>query len=235
VVFKRKDATMFDKTDLQAIPVAASRIINARSVDISKRTVGEAGVSVFGYPLNVNPTEYCGLMVEKSDQNYTHDGRVIQGPISPENVLRQCVYEIAIDNTCDKDGLVLDYRVPIYGDQIPLVYLKYRPKATRFSNKNAFVELHEPEAAFSPEELDSLQRFAVKMGIDYGELDVLRDHDRRIYVVDANNTPAGPPNGLPLSESKIALERLAKSFDRLLDKFTGSPCRRVGQPRKVQS
>jgi hypothetical protein len=59
---------------------------------------------------------------------------------------------------------------------------------------------------------------ARKMGIDYGEFDILRDKDGRIYVVDVNNTPWGPPNGLPEFESNIALKRLVKSFDRLLEK-----------------
>jgi hypothetical protein len=33
------------------------------------------------------------------------------------------------------------------------------------------------------------------MGLDYGELDVLRDaDDGRLYVVDVNTTPFGPVN-----------------------------------------
>jgi hypothetical protein len=71
-------------------------------------------------------------------------------------------------------------------------------------------------------ELEQILYLARKMGVDYGEFDVLRDKDKRIYVVDVNNTPAGPPNGLPEGEVKAALERLVKSFywnNRYLDPF----------------
>ena len=220
VLFKLKDTTFFDQTELQKIPSSSRhKIINANSVDISKRSVGKAFEDVFGYALEVDPTQYHGRIVEKSNKNATHDGRIFEGPISQKHVQSECVYQKAIDNTSDKDGLILDYRVPIHGDQIPLVYLKYRPTKTRFSNKNAFVELEDPRAAFSSAELDKFLLFARKMGMDYGEIDVLRDKDKRIYIVDANNTPLGPPNGLPKSESKIALELLAKSFSYFLEKW----------------
>ena len=53
-------------------------------------------------------------------------------------------------------------------------------------------------------------RFARALGIDYGELDILRDRDDgRIYIVDVNNTPFGPPNHLPWSDSRRAVRRLA--------------------------
>lgn len=217
VAFKRKDATFFDQGVLQTIPT--SRIINARSVDISKHAVGKAFAEVFGYLLEVDPLQYHGKIVEKADKNFTHDGRVLEGPMLPEDVRPGCVYQKEINNIADKDGLVLDYRVPIHGDQIPLVYLKYRPIEIRFSNTNTFVELQEFGCAFSSKELEQILLLARKMGVDYGELDVLRDTDQRIYVVDVNNTPAGPPNGLPERKVKIALKRLAKSFDRLLEQY----------------
>ena len=56
-----------------------------------------------------------------------------------------------------------------------------------------------------------------KMSVDYGELDVLRDKDGRIYVVDVNNTPAGPPKKLPNQACRIALKRMSKSFAQMLD------------------
>ena len=58
---------------------------------------------------------------------------------------------------------------------------------------------------------------ARKLGIDYGEFDVLRDKDRRIYVVDANNTPYGPPNELSEGDCTRALVLLANEFVRLIE------------------
>jgi len=223
VAFKLKDATFCDAAELQNISAGAKKIINVRSLDISKRAVAKAFGEVFGYAIEVIPTQYGGRLVEKSNHNARHDGRVRQGPLAPVEVCPECVYQKAIDNTPDNNGLVLDHRVPVHGDRVPLVYLKYRPVETRFSNANTLVKLEAPEAVFSPEELDRILLLAGKMGIDYGEFDVLRDKDRRIYVVDANNTPHGPPNGLAERESKIALERLAKSFDRLLEQWIHTP------------
>jgi hypothetical protein len=217
VAFKRKDTTVFDPAVLHKIPTSRHRIINARSIDVSKHAVSKAFAEVFGYSLEVDSLQYHGKIVEKSDENATHDGRVLEGPLAPADVRPGCIYQKAIDNTAEQDGLVLDYRVPIYGEQIPLVYLKYRPLATRFSNTNAFVEVREPESVFTPKELAQILELARKMGVDYGEFDVLRDKDKRIYVVDVNNTPTGPPNGLPEREAKRALERLTKSFERFLE------------------
>jgi hypothetical protein len=54
------------------------------------------------------------------------------------------------------------------------------------------------------------------MGLDYGELDVLRDlGDRRIYVVDVNPTPDGPPNHIGAADSEIALARMADAFNEV--------------------
>ncbi|HYA79277.1 MAG TPA: hypothetical protein VED19_02060 [Candidatus Nitrosopolaris sp.] len=217
VAFKLKDTTFCDAAELQGLSPGARKIINARSLDISKHAVARAFAEVFGYAVEVEPTRYGGRLVEKSNRNATHDGRERQGPLALNAVRPECVYQKVIDNASDKNGFVLDHRVPVHGDRIPLVYLKYRPIETRFSNVNTFVKLAEPEAVLSPKELDTLLLLARKMGVDYGEFDVLRDKDGRIYVVDINNTPNGPPNGLPALGSKWALERLAKSFNRLLD------------------
>jgi hypothetical protein len=220
VAFKRKDTTIFDQTLLQEIPRIKSNIVNAGSIDISKQAVAKAFADVFGYPLEVDPTQHHGRIVEKSDTNATHDGRIIQGPISADRVRAGYVYQRVIDNASEKKGLMLDYRVPIHGDQIPLVYLKYRPMEMRFSNENAFVRLQDPGAVFSQVERDRLLDVAGRMGLDYGEFDVLRDTDERIYVVDVSNTPAGPPNGLPDGDAKVAMRRMVKSFDLLLDKYS---------------
>ncbi len=217
VAFKLKDATFCDAAELQSLSATTRKIINGQSLDISKRSLAKAFTEVFGYAIEVDPTQYGSELVEKSNHNATHDGRVRQGPLAPDEVRSACVHQKVIDNLSGEKGLVLDHRVPVHGDRIPLVYLKYRPIETRFSNVNTLVKLAEPDAVLSPKELDNVLLLAGKMGIDYGEFDVLRDKDQRIYVVDVNHTPHGPPNGLPERESKIALERLAKSFDRLLD------------------
>ena len=216
VVFKRQGATFFDQSRLSEVDLPLHRIVNAGSVDISKSNVGRRFVEVFGYPLAVDPLTHPGPMVEKSDQNAAHDGRILVGPIPPEEVRLDRVYQRVVDNRASEEGLVVDHRVPIHGGRIPLVYVKHRPEERRFGNDNAYVHLADPASVFEQDEVERILAFARLMGIDYGELDVLRDRDDRIYVVDANNTPAGPPNGLTEADQRRAVRTLAESFDELL-------------------
>lgn len=54
------------------------------------------------------------------------------------------------------------------------------------------------------------------MGLDWGELDILRNKDDgRAYIVDVNNTPAGPPNHLSKEDKERALQQLATTFARV--------------------
>jgi hypothetical protein len=68
--------------------------------------------------------------------------------------------------------------------------------------------------------------FCQKLGLDYGELDVLRDRiDRQLYIVDANNTPSSrllfeplvlPPEKCVITadERQFALEKMAEFFQK---------------------
>lgn len=207
-----------------AFGVNTRRARNGRSINGAHRgnlktTVQETWETVAGYALAVDPTVYEGPMVEKSDANATHDGRIVIGPVQTQR--EGYVYQRLLDNVVESDDGVreaVDLRTPLYGGRAPLVYVKRRPLADRFSNTNTSVELLEPAALFSEAELDLLARFARAMGLDYGEVDVLRDSvDGRIFVVDSTQGPSGPPNGLPASQAHEAVFRLAKAFDELVE------------------
>jgi len=215
VAFKRKNRTFFDPAVLDAVPVRREKIINAGSVDISKRTVGRGFAEVFGYSVDVDPLLYDGEMVEKSDINATHDGRIVQGPLTSEQVKQDAVYQRLIDNQSDRSGFFVDYRTPVYGGRIPFIYLKFRHRDDRFDN---YVDaaMKEVEEIFSPEDLEKILLFCRRMGVDYCELDVLKDADDRIYIVDVGNTPGAAVRLLPKGERRTGLERMAKSFGRLL-------------------
>lgn len=185
--------------------------INDRCVDISKAKVEQIFAETFGYPLAVDAASHVGPMVEKSNLNAKHDGRIVLGPLAPKP---GCVYERVIDNTT-ADGCVEDLRVAVFGTSIPLVYRKKRRVETRFSNDNAVAHLWQPENIFAPGDLLALYKFASAIGMDYGELDVLRDNsDGRIYVVDANPTPWGPPNGI--HDRQRALVVMTAAFTQLM-------------------
>jgi hypothetical protein len=186
--------------------------VNSKIDTIGKYAIDEIHQQVFGYCVNVNPLAHQGKMVLKSDANAMHDGKVIEGPIAVVN--KQYVYQLVIDNTA-KNNQVLDYRVPIIGDEIPFVYLKYRPIETRFSNINSSAKMVEVKSALNVEEQQKITAFCKRLNIDYAELDVLRDNaSKLIYIVDVNPTPWGPPNHLEKQKVREVKRRLFAAFER---------------------
>jgi hypothetical protein len=185
-------------------------ILNLQCRDFSKRRVDEVHQQVFGRSLRVDPRSHAGTFVVKSDENAMHDGRVVDRPIAQPG--SEFVYQRLIDNRVN-DEMVVDIRTPVIGSAIPLVYHLYRPVARRFDVNDTSAEIVETADVFSAEETAGLLRFTAAMGMDYAELDVLRDReDGQIWVVDANPTPWGPPRTLDSSAHRVAVERLSAAF-----------------------
>lgn len=163
------------------------RVLNLACRDISKRRVDEVSRAVFGYGLCVDPTTYEGRCVRKSDDNGDHDKTaIIQGPI--ECVDEDCVYQPLVDNRYD-EHLVYDIRVQICGDRMPLVFLRFRSLDRRFSS-DLSEAVYAPRACLSDDEIEKLHTLASYMGLDFGDIDAVRDAGNgRLYVVDVNNTP----------------------------------------------
>lgn len=217
VVFKFVKTTFSDP--LPGNRFGVEHIINGEFTSISKRALNAAFEEVFGYVLGVVPTTYAGAIVVKSNLNGTNDGRVVEGPIAPAEVEAEKVYQKAIDNTVPGQDLVLDYQVPVHGDQIPLVYLKYRPTKARFLDESTYAVVKQPTEVFSESEIKKILQLARHMGMDYGEFDVLRDkEDGRIYVVDASQRSWNHPRGLKEPDRKRALAYMLQSFEQLIRK-----------------
>ena len=190
--------------------------INRHCTDVSKHHVSLVFADVFGYGLLVDPTTYAGRVVKKSDRNATHDGEVIDCPIPAEDVTPGYVYQKAIDNRRDDAEGFYEYRVPVLGRALPVVYVKYRPLDAQFKAFDG-VDVVAPESVLSEAERERLLAFADVMNMEYGELDVLRDRgDGRVYVVDANDTPSGPVRGFRPDQSTAALRALRPAFEALL-------------------
>lgn len=187
-----------------------ARVINRDCQSIEKSHVAAVFEQSFGYSLAVDPTTWTGPMVEKSELNGAHDGRVVQGPLDAIRPGR--VYQRVIDNTVPGD-MVEDLRCPTMDGHIPLVIRKRRKINTRFSNSNDEVECAETDDVFSAEEKAQLAAFTRAMGLDWGGLDVLRNReDGRLYVVDVNKTDMGPPVAMELDDKIKATRLLAAAF-----------------------
>lgn len=190
---------------LAALPQA----VNARCGDIRKERVEEVFKEVFGYGSHVDPRTHDGPYVRKSDTNAVHDGIICTEPQEPQPGY---IYQRLIDARCGEDK-VRDIRVFVFGSRIPFVLYRYKGTDDRF-DRGLYTERVDIDEALSTDEQTAILRFAAAFGIDYGELDVLRDNvDGRIYIVDANNTPGVPqPGVLPETERRWLSETLAQYF-----------------------
>ena len=191
-------------------------VINIQSVDISKKHVDEVFEQVFGYAMSVNPETYTGACVRKSDTNAVHDGKVIECPTPRE---KGYVYQKLID-TKQNNGKAMDLRLHVFNGNVSIVLKRYKNPNDIFNITvdAMFADLKE---VLNEKELEHIETFCTTLGIDYGELDALRDNtDGKLYIVDANNTPAGPIGPLynnPEDYSrwfKEVAEEVKKSFLR---------------------
>lgn len=204
--------------------------INLQCRDFSKTRVDDRFTQVFGRSLRVDPRRHTGQFVVKSDVNARHDGVIVAQPIADPGSDR--VYQRVIDNETGGE-MVVDLRTPVIGSRIPLVYKLYRPVTQRFGVDDSRAEIVETSDVYTDEEISLLVRFAAAMGIDYGELDVLRDRDdRQVWVVDANPTPWGPPRTLGPADQLAAVERLSAAFESLASELIEAH-RRSGAQRST--
>jgi hypothetical protein len=176
----------FDPRHAARLPAGT---INGRCLDVSKSTVERAFAQAAGYELAVDPLTYEGPMIAKSELNGFHDGAVVHGPLAQRRA--GTVYERLVDAT--EGDILVTVRTPIVGRRIPVTMVKWRNRRNFFSGY-ALTEPRPTDEVFSADEIDMLLRFAELIGLDYGELDVMRDrHSGLVYVVDANRTPMRNP------------------------------------------
>lgn len=210
ILFHFEDATIATTHAPAENPRA--RRVNFRCRNVAKSHVADCFKRVAGYDLGVDPLTYEGKMVEKAEVNAAHDGRVVEGPLKPEELVEGKVYQKLIDNTMER-GLVEDLRPVIVGGEPKLLYIKRREVERRFKNENAEILLGEMKDYFSEDEIGIIRNFAYEIGMDWGGVDVLRDKkDGRIYIVDANKTDMGPPVAMPLWVKLRTTRRLARYF-----------------------
>jgi len=213
-VFLFDDKTQSDAAATLPDTVKAIRI-NDKVTDISKKHVGTTFKSVFGYDIGVDPTTYEGKVVEKSDENGTHDGRIITCPIDENEMKDGYCYQRFIDSSFSGETSE-DLRIATVFGKIGAVFHKHKSFDNIFSTTYLKTTVHTPEERFSPEELALIETFCGAMGLDFGAIDVMRDKsDGRIYIVDVNKT-CMPVMMLSPQEQYRSLKMIAKVFEERL-------------------
>ena len=190
-----------------------TRVINLYSRDISKKFIDKIHQDVFGYATIVDPLSYNDKIVKKNDINAKHDGVIIQGPLGA--VEDEFIYQRLIDNSC-ANNLVMDIRIPVVRKALDFVYIKLRSIDERFKNTTVDTKTKNIDEILNQEEIELINEYCSRLKLEYGEIDVLRDKkDGKIYVVDVNNTPQGPPANTSKNDSAFALQKLASAFEKL--------------------
>lgn len=191
-------------------------MLNGGFKDAAKSAIDVGHQEVFGRRVCVSLGEVVATesYVVKSEEQAAHDGVIRLGAdIRPEDFVGKVVQRV-IDNRIDPHT-VQDIRVPCIGGHIPFAYIKTRPITDRFSNGNRTAHVTAATNVLSLDELEQISRYCTALKIDYAELDVLRDAKRGdIWIVDVNNTPSGPPNGLSKGEVNLAVREMALTFFR---------------------
>jgi hypothetical protein len=214
VAFYFEDVTRGDP------PRTALRQINARCTDISKSHVASVFEAVLSYPLTLDPQTAAGPIVEKSEKNGVHDGRILEAPLNPRT---GCVYQRLVD-TSDPNGHSHDLRTLCAEGRPLLVWVKEKPAGARFSINNKRAALRRPDEIYSPAEIADISAFCGRIGLDWGGLDILRDrHDGRIYIVDVNKTDLGPVIALSWADKIRSMQLLGAAFRRLVLSLQSTP------------
>ncbi|MDN5938140.1 MAG: hypothetical protein L0H83_05705 [Salinisphaera sp.] len=187
----------------------AHPVLNLTCTDISKEKVERVFQSVFGYGLALDPCQHHGPCVRKSNANAQHDGQIIDCPIETREP--GYIYQRLIDNQVAPEAAG-DLRAPIYGGRIPLVFVRFRPLTSRFDG-DYLERVGDVESYLSGDEIARVIAFARGMGLDYGDVDMLRDPaDDRLYIVDVNNTPRSPAHR-SRRDVRRSVERGRRAFE----------------------
>lgn len=163
-------------------------VLNLGCRDISKRRVERVFSETFGRTTFVDPLTFQGRAVCKYDEN-ARGGDIVQLPVAAPKAGR--VYQTLIDSS--SDGEMVEFRVPVILGNIPVVYEERKDvPVDSIKTRKRSARLRPPRDVFEETERADLLAFCARMGLDFGELDVLRSNtDGQLYVLDVNKTPGG--------------------------------------------
>lgn len=195
-------------------------VINIRCTNVLKDRVDKAWYDASGYTIQINPRNFKYAYIRKSKQQYRshtgekHDGRIFDYNQKPE---KGYVYQRYVRTKPDDRYITI--RVPVFKRHIPCLILKY--SFHPFKEMRTRIEIiREPRIwkYIKSRETDWLFRFCDIMGLDFGEVDMIRDkYTMKIYAIDVNNIAGDGIYG-KLSEDEVGMVRnlFAKSFKAML-------------------
>lgn len=189
-----KDCTYLEVPS-ELLEIAKQKIvININCTNISKVKVDQVFAEVFGYHSLVNPFHYKGKCIKKPNENGKGGGEIIDCPLNSSNEADDSVYQRYIET--NPSGPQLEYRVPIVMGSMPTVFEVYKDNLETLKDGQLKHQMKhsilpkEVSQVFSNREHEQVLAFCHKIGLDIGELDVLRCAETgRVYILDVNKTP----------------------------------------------
>ena len=167
---------------------SGKKVLNIRCIDIRKSTVDRAFDEIFGYTSLAN-TDTFGYCVRKTERQSAHDGEIIRTPCKHE---KGFVYQKLLDNRIAINR-VCDIRIPVIVGEIPFIIRKSYTVEGTFENtlsKDRRYWVESVDENLTENEVIQIKRFCIRIGLDIGELDVIRDNSTGlIYIIDVNNIP----------------------------------------------
>lgn len=190
------------------------KFINLYLVDTSKDYVAKTMEENFGYTFKIDPKTFDGYCIAKHNGNGTKSCFFLKCPINADEIFHDHCYQKIINFTSDTDKNILnEIRVPVFKNIIPFIFFKTRNKGLRFTSKNKSMNIVNPLQHLTAEECDKILSYCKNIGLEYGELDILRcENTKQIYIIDVNNTAWWPPNKLGDADRNIALNLMWNAF-----------------------
>jgi len=190
------------------------KFINLFLMDTSKDFVAKSMEKYFGYSFKIDPKTYNGYCIAKHNGNGTKSCFFLKCPIDADEIFHDHCYQKIINYVSENDPHILyEIRIPIFKNIIPFSFFKTRNKGLRFTSKNKSMNIVPATYKLSHDECQQILSYCHSIGLEYGELDILRcEETGKIYIIDVNNTPWWPPNKLGDIERNISLNMMWNAF-----------------------
>lgn len=183
---------------------SVENVLNKNWLDVTKTRIG----NIFDN-IAVDPEKYDGLVVRKSERQCSMDETLLQCPTKREDGY---IYRKLIDTKID--GHYIDYRLFVFGKEM---FLASKKSLEAFLVRGRVIWKLESLSLLLQEKIKQILISCAEYGMDFGELDLLRDKDGQFYITDCNNI-AGTGLDWKKDHAELVREQYLEHFKRFLEK-----------------
>ncbi len=195
------------------------RVVNLGVTDISKTRIGRLMEEVFGYSATVDPTSYRGVAIKKSNLNAMDMEEIVECPLSMAEVDGGAIYQEILGES--PDGRIVEHRIACIDGRPVAAVERLRDPERRFEFESSTLSVARLSDVMDPEELRLVGKFTRRIGLDYGDLDTMRDGQGRLHVLDVNPTPWNQMIGDDPTPAGPALLDMARALERMVEESSG--------------